>query len=125
MTSTTRRYVTFLLTSGALSFAAAVAPDRAAALDVEGFNAPDYGGSVTPEGTGTRGGTNVDGAGIGGPRDPARYDPYYNPARIYPSGANAAPGVAVVPPAAAPRQPYVVAPDDPNMNPRDRLGRPQ
>ncbi|HEX9462156.1 MAG TPA: hypothetical protein VGB82_06115 [Alphaproteobacteria bacterium] len=38
--------------------------------------------TYTSEGMGTRGGTNVDGAGPGGPRDPYRYTrpPPYNPA---------------------------------------------
>jgi hypothetical protein len=61
--------------------------------------------STTDQGTGTNGGTNVDGAGPGGPRDPNRL---------------------VTPNAYAPPETtsgsVVTDPDDPNMNPHSLRG---
>ncbi len=110
-----------LLSAGALAIAAlvgAVPVDHASAQGTQGYTT-NNGGSSTTNGSGTRGGTNVDGSGPGGPRDPARLN------NANPNATNNNPNLATGRNGNSTKStsPYATDSNDPNQNPRGLRSR--
>ncbi len=84
----------------------------------QGYGDSHNGGSSTMQGQGTRGESNVDGSGVGGPRDKMQQQPYNT---TNPSATR--PGVATAP---SPRSNNPTSPRsdtmDPSMNPQHGNG---
>jgi hypothetical protein len=92
---------------------------NAAAQGSQGYTT-DNGGSATINGSGTRGGTDVNGSGPGGPRDPARLN-NANPSGNNPNLATGRPGVTDNPNTKT--DPYAIDGNDNNKNSRGSTPR--